>query len=209
MRFSLKAPIPAWVQFFLIGTLLFFPMSSSAKSICLGLSVGTILFTPNFRTDLISLFSTNWCKGAIFLFCSALIGCLWSPADFSQQLIVIEKYSKLLYLPILVVGFQNRTTRQLSLYAFLAAMLITCCLSILKFHGYLPFFSFAPDNVFRNHIMTGFMVAFAAYLSFLFCFRQQRYARIAYGFLALIFTYQVLFVSGSRTGYIIYYSCSC
>lgn len=204
LRFSLKAPMEAWAQFFLIGTLLFFPMSSSAKSICLGLSVLTIIFSPGFRSDFVSLLSTHWCKAAFLLFGIALIFCLWSPANISQKEFVIEKYSKLLYLPILVVGFQNITTRQLCFHAFLLAMLITCGLSILKFQGYLQFFASTPDNIFRNHIMTSFMVAFAAYLSFLFCFRQQGYARIAYGLLALIFTYQVLFINGSRTGYIIY-----
>lgn len=194
----------AWAQFFLIGTLLLFPMSSSAKSICLVLSVGTIIFSPGFRADFVSLLSTPWCKAAFLLFAIALIFCLWSPASFAQKSLVVEKYSKLLYLPILVVGFQNITTRQLSFHAFLLAMLITCGLSILKFQGYFHSFAFTPDNIFRNHIMTSFMVAFAACLSFLFCFRQQGYARIAYGLLGLVFTYQVLFINGSRTGYIIY-----
>ena len=178
-------------------------MSSSAKSICLVLSVGTIFFSPGFRSDLMTIFSSRWCKAALVLFGIALIFCLWSPANFSQKGLVIEKYSKLLYLPILVIGFQNITTRQLSFHAFLLAMLITCGLSLLNFHGYLHSF-ITPDNIFRNHIMTSFMVAFAAYLSFLFCFRHQRYKAIAYGLLGLIFTYQVLFISGSRTGYIIY-----
>lgn len=204
MRFSLKAPMEAWAQFFLIGTLLFFPMSSSAKSICLTLSLGSIIFSPGFRADFVRLFSTHWCKAAFLLFGMALIFCLWSPANSSQLQLVVEKYSKLLYLPILVVGFQNSTTRQLCFHAFLLAMLITCGLSILKFQGYLASIASTPDNIFRNHIMTSYMVAFAAYLSFLFCFRHQKYARIAYGLLALLFSYQILFINGSRTGYIIY-----
>ena len=209
LRCSLKAPIDAWVQFFLIGTLLFFPMSSSVKSVCIVLSVGTILFSPGFRQDLMRLLSARWCQAALFLFGIALVSCLWSPAALSQKGLVLQKYSKLLYLPILVVGFQNRTTRQLSLHAFLVAMIVTCSLSILKFHGYLQFFSFGADSVFRNHIMTGFMVAFAAYLSFLLCAHQQKSARFAYVLLGLIFTYQVLFVSASRTGYIIYLLLMC
>lgn len=204
LRCSLIAPMQAWVQFFLMFTLLFLPLSSSAKSVCLVLSIGTILFTPEFRADLIKLFSAKWCKSAFLLFGIALVFSLWSPANLSQKALVIEKYSKLLFLPVLVVGFQNITTRQLSLHTFLLAILFTCGLSILKFHGYLSYFTFAPDHVFRNHIMTSFMVAFATYLALLFSLRSQGYARIGYGLLSLIFTYQVLFVSGSRTGYIIY-----
>lgn len=204
LRSTSLSSIPAWVQFFLIGAFLLFPISSSAKSVCLVLSLGTLLFTPGFLTDLKTLFSTKWCKATLLLFCTALIFCMWSPASFSQKLEVIEKYSKLLYLPILVVGFQNVTTRQFSLLAFLLAMMITSTVSILKFHDYLQAFVINPDNVFRNHIMTSFMVAFAAYISFLYSFRQQNRGRYVYALLGLIFTYQVLFVSGSRTGYIIY-----
>ncbi|CEG57209.1 O-antigen ligase family protein [Legionella fallonii] len=204
IRWSPFAPIAAWVQLFLIGTLLLFPISSTAKSVCLALSVGTILFTPDFLRDLKTLLATSWCKAALLLFGIAVIFCWWSPATFAQKAVGIEKYSKLLYLPILVVGFQNATTRRLSLHAFLVAMIITCALSIFKFHGYLQFLTLNPDNVFRNHIMTGFMVAFAAYISFLFSYRNQKRARLTYGLLGLIFTYQTLFVSGSRTGYVIY-----
>lgn len=204
MRWDLFAPIPAWVQFFLIGTLLLFPISSSAKSVCLVLSVGTILFTPGFLRDLKSLLTTPWCKAMLLLFTVTVLFCWWSPANFSQKMAAIGKYSKLLYLPIFVIGFQNVTTRHLSLHAFLVAMIVTCGLSISIFHGYLQFLNFNPDNVFRNHIMTSFMVAFAAYISFLYGYRSQILARIAYGLLGLFFSYQVLFVSGSRTGYFIY-----
>ncbi len=204
LRWSFFAPIPAWVQFFLIGTLLLFPISSSAKSICLVLSVGTILFTPGFLRDLKTLLATPWCKAVLLLFAVAVLFCWWSPASLAQKTVAIEKYSKLLYLPIFVVGFQNVTTRHLSLHAFLVAMLLTCSLSILKFHGYLQLLTLNPDNVFRNHIMTSFMVAFAAYISFLYGYRSKTVTRFAYGFLGMICSYQVLFVSGSRTGYLIY-----
>ena len=148
--------------------------------------------------------STRWCKAALFLFAIALIACLWSPASWAQKGLVVEKYSKLLYLPVLVAGFQNLRTRQLSIHAFLLAIIITCSLSILKFHGFLQTFTFDPDYIFRNHIVTGFMVAFSAYLTILFSYRNKGGIRITYGLLALLFSYQVLFVSGARTGYIIY-----
>lgn len=204
VSFSQKIPVQRWVPLLLAATLLTLPMSSTAKSICLGLSVVTILLTPTYRADVVSLFSTKWFKAALLLFGIALVACLWSPASLSAKGFTIEKYSKLLYLPILVVGFQKNKTRQLGLHAFLLAMVVTSGLSILKFHGFLQSFNFDPDHVFRNHIMTGFMVAFAAYLSLLFSYRQQGYTRLVYGLLAFVFTYQILFVSSGRTGYAIY-----
>ncbi|WP_045105700.1 O-antigen ligase family protein [Legionella hackeliae] len=193
-----------WVSILLGATLLALPMSSTAKSVFLSLSLIAILFTPTLRKDALALFSSDWGKAAILLFLVAIVACFWSPASFGDKKFMIEKYSKLLYFPVLVAGFQNAKTRQLSLHTFLLAIVITCFLSILKFHGFLQSFNFNPDHVFRNHIMTGFMVAFAAYLSWLFAYRQQGYTRLGYGLLALMFSYQVLFVSGGRTGYVIY-----
>ncbi|MDI9819666.1 MULTISPECIES: O-antigen ligase [unclassified Legionella] len=199
-KFSLQQAIP----FLLAATLLTLPMSSTAKSISLGLSVFAILLTSDYRAQILNSFSNTWCKAALLLFLMTLVACFWSPAGFSDKMFVVEKYSKLLYLPVLLVGFQKAKTRTISLHAFLLAMLITCGLSILKFHGYLQFLNFKPDHVFRNHIMTGFMVAFAAYLSCLLGYRQKGAHRYFYGLLLLIFTYQILFINEGRTGYVIY-----
>ena len=193
-----------WIPIWISVTFLTLPISSSVKSFCFAIVIVDILFIPEYRADIVSLISTKWCKATLLLFCIALVACLWSPASFSQKAIVMEKYSKLIYLPILVVGLQNSKTRQYSIYAFLIAMIITCGLSIFKYHGFLQSLTFAPDNVFRNHIITSFMVALGAYLSFLFSYRYHGHTRVLYGLLALVFTYQILFVSGSRTGYIIY-----
>lgn len=199
-----KFSVQKWVPLLLAATLLALPLSSTAKSICLSLSVAAILLTPVYRAELTSLFTRGWCKAILFLFCIALLACLWSPASYSEKLFVLEKYSKLLYLPILVLGFRDAKTRNISLHAFLLAMFITSSLSILTFHGYLSFLAINPDRVFRNHIMVGFMGDFAAYLSVLFFYRQSGIKRIAYGLLFLLFTYHVLFVNAGRTGYIIY-----
>ncbi|WP_157698213.1 O-antigen ligase family protein [Legionella clemsonensis] len=193
-----------WVSILLGTTLLVLPLSSTAKSILLPLALAAILFTPALCKDALALFTTHWGKAAILLFLIAFLACFWSPASLSDKKFMIEKYSKLLYLPFLVAGFQNAKTRQLGLHAFLLAIVITCSLSVLKYHGFLQSFHFDPDHVFRNHIMTGFMVAFAAYLAWLFAYWQQGPSRLGYVLLALLFSYQVLFVSGGRTGYVIY-----
>ncbi|WED41837.1 O-antigen ligase family protein [Legionella cardiaca] len=204
LNFTQRIPLQRWASLLLVATLFTLPMSSTAKSICLGLTVVTILLTPSYRADVLELLSSRWCKAAFLLFVVALIACFWSPASFADKKFMLAKYSKLLYFPILVVGFQDARTRQIGLHAFLLAIAITCALSILKFHGYLQFLHFNPDHVFRNHIMTGFMVAFAAYLAWLFAYRQQGASRFGYSVLAIIFSYQVLFISGGRTGYVIY-----
>jgi O-antigen ligase len=204
VAFSEKFPLQKLASLFLITTLFVLPISSTAKSICLGLSVFAILLTPLYRTELLDILSNRWSIAALLLFTVAIVGCFWSPAHLADKKFVIEKYSKLLYLPVLAVGFQHVKTREWALHAFLLAVLLTCILSILKFHGYLQSFHFDSDRVFRNHIMTGFMVAFGTYLSFLLAYRHQKYLRMGYACLGLLFSYQVLFVNGGRTGYVVY-----
>nr|HAT8714054.1 O-antigen biosynthesis protein [Legionella jordanis] len=205
LQLSKKFPLQSWVSLLLAATLLALPLSSTGKSIAAVLSVITIIMIPEFRRDLRFVLFEKWSLAALALFSIAVLACLWSPADWGDKGFVIEKYSKLLYLPILAVGFQDAKTRQLALYAFLLAVTITCMLSILKFHGFLSFFQFNPDRVFRNHIMTGFMVAFGTYLSFLFAYRHSGYSRYGYVLLGLLFSYQELFVNGGRTGYVLYF----
>lgn len=203
--FSLKyLHVRIWIPIWLTISFLALPISSSAKSICLAITVIDILCYRPYREDLLKVISSTWCKATLILFCIGLLACLWSPASVSQLSFSVEKYCKLLYLPVLVLAFQNGTTRLWCLHAFLLALIITCGLSILKHHHYLQAFHFAADNVFRNHIITSFYVSFAAYLCLLFAYSQQGMARLVYALLALMFTYQILFVSGSRTGYIIY-----
>lgn len=180
------------------------PISSTAKSIFLVSSVILVLSWPAHREQLRDVFSHGWCKAALFLFFIALIACLWSPALYSERILVLEKYSKLLFLPILAVGFRDENTRKYALNAFLLAMTITALVSIYKYWNVSPFGINDPGHVFRNHIMTGYMIAFSAYLSLLLAFRQAGRNRLIYGLLFGLFSYQIWFVNTGRTGYVIY-----
>jgi O-antigen ligase len=197
-------PIETWVAYFLAASLFAIPVSSTAKSILTVIALGLIAFSPSYRLDMIKTLSKPWCQATLALFFVAIAACLWSPASFNEESMVLSKYSKLLYLPILVVGFRDERARRLSLYAFLSAMLLTCLLSILKDWGLLDFHGIDPGEVFRNHIMTSYMMAFAAYLACFLFFKQQGVMRVVFALMALLFSYQVLFINTGRTGYVIY-----
>lgn len=193
-----------WIPIWLTLTVFTFPLSASLQGIFLGITLIDILSLSEYRKDLLSLFSSTWFQATLALFGMSLIACLWSPASFANTEIVFNKYVKILYLPLLAIAYQNPKNRDFSFYAYLLAMLFTCSLSILKYHGFLNAFVIDPDYVFRNHIITGLLVSFAVYLSLLFCYRQQGIKRIVYGLLASLFTYQVLFINAGRTGYLLY-----
>lgn len=205
-----KWPLSRLISFSVIGLVFTIPISSSGKSIFLALAVALILFSRDSWDELRALLRKNWCKAALSLLAIAVLACLWSNATIKEQWMVLEKYSKLLYLPILVVGFKDKRTRYFAIHAFLAAMFLSCTLSVLKYLGIIQaLFSSADlinyDAVFRNHIMTGLMMSFAAYIAGLFFLRGSGKICVVYALLFLLFSYQILFVNAGRTGYILYF----
>lgn len=196
--------IQTWVSIFLALSLLTIPLSSTAKSIFIVLALGLIVFSPVYRRDLMIVMEQRWSQAALLLFFVAVLACAWSPSTLREKLMEIEKYSKLLYLPVLAVGFRDPQARRLALHGFLLAMLITVIVSSLVYAGVYSFGNVEANSVFRNHIMTGYMMAFAAYLSSLLFLKHRGKARIPYAVLAIVFSYYTLFINNGRTGYVIF-----
>ncbi len=192
------------VPFFLVAMLFFIPISSTFKSVFLVLSAVGFLLTPSYWQDFPFVFSNKWSIAAITFFVIVLVACLWSAADYHTCAVFIKKYSKFIYLPIMAVGFRSKKNRILGIYAFILAMLLTCVMSFV-WSLTLPKGSFDPGEVFHNHIVTSFMMAFAAYLTAILTIHQDGLRRIALVLLTLLFSYHVLFVNTGRTGYVIYF----
>jgi O-antigen ligase len=189
-------------QFLLVVFVFFIPISPTVKSILFGVTVFSLLAMPYFREKIIKNYKTLWGVCGVLLFVYILISCLWSPAPWSSQMTVMNKYCKLLYLPILSVGFMNPKTRLWTLNAYLAAMVVTCICSLLKSKGLI--LTGDPGEVFYNHIITGFMVAFGSFIAVLLTIKSQGWAKVVYGLIAVFTSYQVLFINTGRTGYILY-----
>ena len=190
-----------FVPYVLIIALFFTPISASLKSIFIILSAVGILLTPTYRRVLILVFSEHWCKAAIILFLVILIACFWSPASYHTQFIFLDKYTKLLYLPLFAIAFQNSNYRKIGQYVFLFSMTITCIASFILDTGDPT----APGRVFHDHIATGFMMAFAAYLSGLLMIKKSGLKRIFFFLLTLLFSYQLIFINTGRIGYFLYF----
>jgi O-antigen ligase len=188
----------------LIAALFMVPVSTSLESICIISALFFIVFTPEFREKLSLILIQPWCFSGILLFLLSVMGCLWTSATFHEGLGIVGKYSKLLFLPLFVFGFRDRETRVLALHAFLAAMALTWVISCLKYSGLVHYHGDDPGEVFRNHIMTGYMMTFAAYLCAYFSFHTHGFTRFFYGLWAVLFSYQILFIGMGRTSYLIY-----
>ena len=194
------------VSFLLISMLFFIPISPTLKSIFVIVSLIAIVLTPIHRKKIVFSFSQPWGKATVLFFLLSLIACAWSAADFHTKLIFIDKYSKLLYLPLFAIGFSNPKVRTLGMYAFLTAMLLTCVLSIYKdLMVQEGLSSSEPGQIFHNHIVTSFMMAFSAYLSCIMAIKHRGKASFLFGLLALLFSYQLLFINTGRAGYVLYF----
>lgn len=185
------------------------PLGPSPRSIAVVLALVFILFSPQFRLQFREIVKTPTVLIIVTLIGFVLLGCLWSDANLHLKLSVVEKYSKLLYLPLLAIGFIHQKSRYYGILAYLCGILITLCtyFYIYWFNNPTPGVGYLPESgyVFYNHIVVGYMMAFATYLA---AWMAINTAKLSYkiGFLTLIylFSFQILTLSGSRTGYVIY-----
>ena len=195
----------------LIPTLLvllafFIPISVSIKSILVVICLVALVLAPYYRQHMYYAFNTLWARAAIGLFLFVIIACLWSEAPYSLQYNVVDKYSKLIFLPVFAVGFIKPQTRIWVLNSYILTMIVTCILSVLKVKHLITFHSTDPADVFYNHIITGFMVALGVYFALILALRPKinKWLRIFYIFMVVLGTYHTFFLNPGRTGYIIY-----
>lgn len=197
-RFDMKR----WAFYYLILTVFTFPLSSCLKSIFLGLTSWAVLIQPDMRSDLVKICREPWCVAMFLFFALVIIGSFTGDADLNSKLAYINKYSKLLYLPLLVVVFKDKVARNTAAHAFLLAMVITFVISVLKIFGWFSFLPGDPGDVFQNHITTGYFMAFSAYISALYSWQNEGVKRYCYAALALLFSFHTIFINTGRTGYV-------
>jgi O-antigen ligase len=75
---------------------------------------------------------------------------------------------------------------------------------MIKAMGFLHYGGPDPGKLFRNHIMTGYMLAFSAYLAAFLALKTKGLLRVLYGLLTVLLSYTVLFICTGRMAYIAY-----
>lgn len=189
-----------------IAVYFFLPVSSTGKSIAMGLIVSWVILNPIYRSSLVLLLKSPWFLSGLVFFISVCIACFWGVASYSQKLLELGKYSKILYLPLIVVAVSNDKNRNIALHAFLAAMALTVSVSVIKWIGWSTYHGDSQQFIFRNHIMTSEMMATAAYFSLLL-YQECKKPLLKWGYLVFcgICSFQVLFINTGRSGYIMYF----
>jgi O-antigen ligase len=146
---------------------------------------------------------------AIVLFFFYLIGCAYSIGNQEDMLTGFGKASRLMFIPLLLIVFQDEVTRRRAWYGFIGAMLLTLVLSYLLWLGLLPQWGFirgsaANPTIFKLHITHNLFMAFTAFA----CAVQARHAatprrRGIWAALALLAAFNVLFMVQGRTGHLV------
>lgn len=159
------------------------------------------------RLDVIRANPVAWM--VIFLFGFYLIGCAYSIGNQEDILNSLGKAARLMFVPLLLVVFQDADTRRHAWCGFFGAMLLTLILSYLLWLGLLHQGAIirgdaANPVIFKLHITHNLFMAFAAFA----CAVQARYAdtlrrRSVWAALALLAAFNVLFMVQGRTGHLV------
>jgi len=189
---------------FAIGIAFVLPLSTALTDIFCVTAAVLNLLSGNLRSQYKAVSLQPVAVLFLAFFALFVIGMTYSSVDLNTALLMLKKYSDLLFMPLLLPLFFDKRNREYALYAFLAGMVITLVLGYLKKYGLVIIGTKYSDSaVFKSHIQTNFLVAFMVYLliyQFVIHKRHRWWLAIVLGFAA----YEALFISQGRSGYVIF-----
>jgi O-antigen ligase len=167
------------------------------------------LLTINYADKLLVIRANPVAWLAIALFSFYLLGCTYSIGNHEDVLDSLGKAARLMFIPLLLVVFQDAITRRHAWNGFIGAMLLTLVLSYLLWLGLLPKWQIITGEagnptIFKLHITQNLFMAFTAFI----CAVQARYALTSrqcaiWVVLALLAAANVLFMVQGRTGHLV------
>lgn len=192
------------------------PISTALDSI-LGISVVTLwVLGAGYRKKWELIRENPVAMVSLAMFGLLVLGGLYGDANWSEVFKVLGKYSDLLLVSLLIPLFQDVQVRRNGLSAFFLALVVVLLLSYLISFGVLPssiylgyvwvHFKGSEVNsvVFRSHITHNLLVAFSAFaFATLARIAKTPQRRILWGALAVVAAFNVLFMVGGRTGYLV------
>lgn len=195
-------------QIFAVITAFVLPLSTAALMIFFSATVLCCLLAGNWYEKYLILRYNPMALMFVLFFVLFLIGLSYTTVPRPVGLHTVTKYSKFLLGFFLFSTFRNEKTAVAAFFAFLIAASITLLLSFIKFFGHSDLLHrFGPDSgVFKDHIFTGFLLAFTSYCFAIFAFSIKNAWRWLFVLLFLATTYNVLFINLSRSGYVVLFS---
>lgn len=192
-------------RFFVVLTAFVLPLSTAALMIFFSATVLCCIFTGNWQEKL-KIFRYNPMALMFILFFGLfLMGLTYTTVPWSVAFHTVIKYSKFLLGFFLFSTFRHENTARYAFFAFLTAASVTLLFSLIKFFGHWNFLhqDAFDSGVFKDHIFTGFLLAFTSYCFGVFSFSVKNGWRWLFVLLFLVAAYDVLFINISRSGYVV------
>lgn len=194
-----------WSQVFAVITAFVLPLSTAALMSFFLVTVFCVVLAGDWREKWFILRRNPVALMFILFFSLFLIGLSYTTVPRPDALHTLIKYSKFLLGFFLFSLFQHEKTAVYAFTAFLFAASITLLLSLLKFFADWDLLHrFVSDSgVFKDHIFTGFLLAFSSYCYAALAFSIKKGWRWFFVLLFLVTVYDVLFVNLGRSGYVV------
>lgn len=147
---------------------------------------------------------------AIGIFLLFVIGMLYSSAPFEDAQSLLKKYSKFIYIPLLLSAFHEQRWKKLGYIAFISGVSLMLIMSYLTLLGWSPESIYVGTYagrdehiVFRSRIAHATLMAYATYLYIHHAIDNKR-MRIMFIILAVLASFNVLVMVASRSGQLIW-----
>jgi O-antigen ligase len=192
-------------RFFAFSTGFAIPISAALTNILSPLILLLILAEGRFQQKFNTLRLHPVGVLAVLLFTVMLLGLFYTPVSFLEAGRMLDKYREFLYIPLFILVFRDRHTRQLGFYAFIGAMTLTLFLSYLMAITGWHIGKGTPEApfVFKTYITQSVFMALAAYFLAVRCWFDLHRWRWLLVIWVLLAVYNILFMSDGRTGYLV------
>lgn len=203
---ALKNSFKRLSQMFAIIAAFALPLSTAMLEVFFIASVVCCILAGDWQKHYEVLRTNRMALMFVVFFALFVVGISYSVASWSEALYTLSKYSKFLLGFFLFSVFSDEKTRYYAFVAFLWSATLTLLFSYIKFFGWDILHRFSGDSgVFKDHIFTGFLLAFASYAYALLVFSNKKW-RLVFIVLFLLASFNVLFINLGRSGYVVFFS---
>jgi len=141
------------------------PLSTTMMHVFLWLTLVFLILGGQWKEKLNYIVQSPLAWISLTFFLLFVVGLTYTTALWSDATHIAGKYTKFLFLLALLPIFKEKKCGDYALNAFLAASMLTLVLGFLKALGWIHFgHNPSPAWLFKDHIQTSFILAFAAYI---------------------------------------------
>jgi len=197
----LKLPAKNWLA---IGAIAALPLSTAVTNIFLALAILGVIVDKQALENLRQLTKHPWTGLFFSLFFLALIGAPYSEGTAPDIWAALSNVSKFLFAPFLLHYFQEKLWRERALKIFIAVLLFSAVVGVLKLIFSWNINShFARNAVFKNHIDGNFLMAFGCFF-LIHSLGFKLFNKIQTVLMLAFFIIYLLFLSQGRSGYFLF-----